>query len=173
MNDDPLLDAYSAAVTRAVEAVAPSVVNVEVRRGAVGVNSAAIVPAQGICFAIPIATARFVAGRLIKEGRIRRGLLGLGGQNVKVPRPVARAHGLTVESGVLVVSVEAGAPAAAVGVAEGDVIVGFDGHPVSTVDDLQRRLAEGPIGTVTRLMLIRGTEKKELLVTPAESPARR
>jgi len=135
----------------------------------VGVNTAVILPAQGICFAIPIRTAQFVVGRLIKDGWIRRGFLGLGGQTVPLPRNLVRAHGLEVGGGVLVVSVEAGGPAAAAGVADGDVIVGFGGQPVATIDDLHRLLAAGPVGTRTALTVVRDGEKKTLEVVPIES----
>jgi S1-C subfamily serine protease len=134
----------------------------------IGVNTAVILPAQGICFAIPIHTAQFVAGRLIKDGRIRRGHLGLGGQTVPIPRGVVRAQGLEAETGVLVISVEPRSPAASAGVAAGDVIVGFAGHRVAGIDDLQRLLADGPVGTSAPLTLLRRTEKRTLEVAPRE-----
>lgn len=136
----------------------------------IGVNTAVILPAQGICFAIPVHTAQFVVARLIRDGKIRRGFLGLGGQTAPLPRSVARAHRLGAETGVLVVSVEANGPAAAAGVAEGDVIVGFDSQAVATIDDLHRLLAQAPIGSRTALSLVRGAEKKALVVTPREEP---
>ena len=135
----------------------------------VGVNTAVILPAQGLCFAIPIHTARFVVGRLIKDGRIRRGFLGLGGQTVPLPRHLARRHALASPSGVLVVSVERSGPAAAAGIGEGDVIVGLGDQPVATIDDLQRLLTDGPIGTRTPLLVIRRGEKTALEVVPRES----
>ena len=135
----------------------------------VGVNTAVILPAQGICFAIPIHTAQFVVGRLIKDGRIRRGFLGLGGQTVPLPRDVVRRHGLGSDSGVLVVSLEEREPAAAAGVAEGDVIVGLGDQPVATIDDLHRLLADGPIEVRTALVVIRRGERATLEVVPRES----
>jgi S1-C subfamily serine protease len=135
----------------------------------VGVNTAVILPAQGICFAIPIHTAQFVVGRLIKDGRIRRGFLGLGGQTVPLPRHLVRRHGLASDSGVLVVSIEQRGPAASAGVVEGDVIVGLGGQPVATIDDLHRMLADGPIGAPAALMLIRRGETATLEVVPRES----
>jgi S1-C subfamily serine protease len=142
---------------------------VDSRGEVIGVNTAVILPAQGICFAIPIRTAQFVAGRLIKDGRIRRGFLGLGGQTAPLPRNHVRLHRLEAATGVLVLSVEPGGPAAAAGVAEGDVIVAFAGRPVAAIDDLQRLLAEGPIGARTTLTVLRRGEKRELEVTPEES----
>jgi S1-C subfamily serine protease len=134
----------------------------------IGVNTAVILPAQGICFAIPIHTAQFVAGRLIKDGKIRRGHLGLGGQTVPIPRGVVRAQALGAESGVLVISVEPGSPAAAAGITAGDVIVGFTGQSVAGIDDLQRLLADGPVGTSAPLTLLRRAEKRTLEVVPRE-----
>ena len=83
---------------------------VTTRGEVIGINTAMILPAQGLCFAIASNTARFVAARLIRDGRIRRSYIGVGGQNVPIPRAVARANQLAVSSGVLVVSVEAGQP---------------------------------------------------------------
>jgi S1-C subfamily serine protease len=134
----------------------------------IGVNTAVILPAQGICFAIPIHTAQFVAGRLIKDGKIRRGHLGLGGQTVPIPRGVVRARALEAETGVLVISVEPRSPAAAAGVEAGDVIVGFAGQSVAGIDDLQRLLADGPVGTSAPLTLLRRAEKRTLEVAPRE-----
>jgi S1-C subfamily serine protease len=134
----------------------------------IGVNTAVILPAQGICFAIPIHAAQFVAGRLIKDGRIRRGHLGLGGQTVPLSRRVVRAQALAAETGVLVISVEPSSPAAAAGVATGDVIVGFAGQSVAGIDDLQRLLADGPVGTSAPLTLLRRAEKRTLEVVPRE-----
>ena len=142
---------------------------VDSRGRAIGVNSAVILPAQGLCFAIPIDTAKFVAGRLIEHGRIRRGFLGLGGQNVAVPRGLARRLGVEAESGVLVIAVEPTGPAAEAGVEEGDLIVGFDGAPVKGIDDLHRALTEERIGRASRLTVVREHGAEDLTVTPRES----
>src|SRR5207245_6483216 len=103
---------------------------VTTRGEVIGVNTATILPAQGLCFAIASNTARFVASHLIRDGRIRRSYIGVAGQNVPVPRALARAHQLAVSSGVFVASVEAGSPAATAGVRDGDIILSFAEQPV-------------------------------------------
>jgi S1-C subfamily serine protease len=138
----------------------------------VGVNTAMIRPAQGLCFAIPINTARFVASRLIRDGRIRRGYLGIGGQNVPLSRRTARVSGLPAASGILVLSIEPQSPAERSGLRERDVIVEFGGKPVAGVDDLHRLLTDGGIGVPTSLTVLRPTERRVLEIVPAETPAR-
>ena len=135
----------------------------------VGVNTAIIAAAQGICFAIPSNTAQFVAARLIRDGRLRRSYVGFAGQNVPLHRRVVRFHNLDVDTGVLVVGLDPGSPAAAAGVAEGDVIVSFDGKPIFTLDDLQRLLTEERVGVPCGLTVVRGTELRRLAVTPTEA----
>lgn len=142
---------------------------VDSRGRVVGVNSAVILPAQGLCFAIPIDTAKHVAGRLIEHGRIRRGFLGLGGQNVAVPRGLARRLGVEAEAGVLVIAVEPDGPAAEAGVEEGDLLIAYEGKPVTSVDDLHRALTEEKIGRSARLTVVRDRGAEELVVTPGES----
>jgi S1-C subfamily serine protease len=132
----------------------------------IGVNTAIILPAQGICFAIAINTATYVAGRLIKDGRIRRGYLGVAGQNVPVHRRLVRGHNLLASSGVLVVSLESNSPAFQAGVRDGDIIVGFDEHPISDIDVLHRLLTEFPSKQAAALAVLRGTERLVLQVVP-------
>ena len=138
----------------------------------VGVNTAMILAAQGICFAIGINTAKFVTGQLIKGGKIRRSYIGLGGQNVPLLRRIVRFYHLPVESGILVVSVEEKSPAQRAGLSVGDIIVGFDSQPVTGIDDLHRMLTEERVGMKTTLMVIRQTEKLNLSITPEESKPR-
>lgn len=135
----------------------------------VGVNTAIIRPAQGICFATGVNTAKFVAARLIKEGRIRRGYIGVMGQNVTLPRRLVRFHGLPAESGVLVNSVEKDSPAERAGVVEGDLIVGYGDQVVESVDDLHRLLVEEKVGAKTPLAVIRRGEKTGLTIVAEES----
>ena len=139
------------------------------RGDVIGVSTAVILPAQGICFAIAINTAKFVAGRLIKDGTIRRGYIGVGGQNVLLPRRIIRFHNLPIESGVLVVSIEEYSPAQRAGLLEGDVIIGYDGQPISGIDDLHRLLTEKQIEVRSRLTIIRRSEKMILDIVPEES----
>ena len=137
----------------------------------IGVNTAVILPAQGLCFAIASNTARFVAGRLIRDGRIRRSYLGLGGQNVPLARRLVRFHGLPVESGILVISIEPGSPADKAGVREGDLVVEFNGRPAESIDSLHRLLTESQVGVRSELTVLRGPERKALAVVPCESRA--
>ena len=142
---------------------------VNARGDVIGVNTAIIPMAQGICFAIPSNTARYVAARLIRDGRIRRSYVGIGGQNITLPRRVVRAHGLPYDEAVLVVQVETGSPADAAGVAEGDVLVSFGDTPVTTIDDLQRCLTEECIGVRGTITLLRGADRLERHLIPADS----
>ena len=135
----------------------------------IGVNTAVILPAQGICFAISSNTAQFVAGWLIKEGRIRRSSIGLAGQNVPLHPRVMRFHKLPEPRGVLIVEIESGSPAAIAGLQKGDTIVGFKGKPVATIDDLHKQLVASEIGVPSPIMVLRGTDKLFRLVVPRES----
>lgn len=140
---------------------------VNARGEVVGVNTAIIRPAQGICFAIAMNTAKRVASQLIQRGRIVRGYLGIGGQDVPLHRRVVRFHGLGAEHGILAISVEADSPAEKAGLRDGDVIVAIGGEPVSGVDDLHRLLTEERIGVAVELSVLRRfTEIVRLEVTP-------
>jgi len=137
----------------------------------VGVNSAMIMPAQGICFAIAVNTAKLVASQLIREGRVRRSAIGLAGQNVPLARRVARFHRLPFESGVRVEAVEQGSPAQKAGLLLGDVIVAFGEISVRGIDDLQAVLTEQQVGVSSTLTVIRGVERIELEIVPREHKA--
>jgi S1-C subfamily serine protease len=137
----------------------------------IGVNTAVILPAQGLCFAIPINTARFVASHLIRDGRIRRGYLGIAAQDVPLSRRTARLSGLPAASGILALSVEPGSPAERAGVRERDVIIEFNHQPVGGVDDLHRLLTEARIGVPSTLTVLRPQERTVVEIVPAESPA--
>jgi len=139
---------------------------VDSRGQVIGVNTAMIMPAQGICFAIAANTASFVMSKLIREGRIRRSYLGVAGQTVPLHRRVVRFHGLPTESGVFVVSVEADSPAARAGALAGDLIVAYDGKPLAGIDDLHRMLTEDRAGVGAPMTIIRNLEKQTLQVEP-------
>jgi len=134
----------------------------------IGVNTATIVGAQGLCFAIGINTAKFVAGRLLRDGRIRRSYIGVEAQTAPLHRRVVRFYDLPSESGVIVISVESDSPAQKAGLREGDVIVALDGKTVAGVDDLHRLLTDARVGTRSALTILRRTEKLQLEVVPEE-----
>jgi S1-C subfamily serine protease len=140
------------------------------RRGEViGVNTAVILPAQGLCFAIPINTARYVAGELIRLGKIRRAYLGLAGQDVPLPQKLRRYYEIGQESGILVIGKEKNGPAAQSALREGDIIIGFDGSPTPGIDELHRILTDTYVGRRTALTVFRGTEKVDIPVVPQEA----
>jgi S1-C subfamily serine protease len=135
----------------------------------IGVNTAVILPAQGICFAIGINTAKYVAARLIRDGRIVRGYVGVAGMTAPLPRRFVRFYRLPRETGVMVTSVEPGSPADKAGVMPRDMIVAYGDSPVGAVDDLYRFLSEEQIGARAELTVIRGTEKMRLEVVPSKA----
>ena len=139
----------------------------------IGVNTAMIRPAQGICFAIASNTAKLVAGWLIRDGRIRRSYIGVAGQNVPLHRRVIRFYNLPLETGVLVASVEKDSPAQRAGLQEGDIIVAFNERPIGTIHDLHKMLVSEQIGVAAKLVAIRHTEKLELSILPAESKSQK
>jgi S1-C subfamily serine protease len=137
----------------------------------IGVNTAMILPAQGICFATSIDTAKFVAGRLIRDGKISRSYIGLAGQNVPIPRRIVRFYQLPVETGVLVVSFETNGGASAAkdaGLLAGDLVVEFDGLPIRGIDDLHRLLTDERIGKRVPITVIRGVQKLSIELVPKE-----
>jgi S1-C subfamily serine protease len=135
----------------------------------IGVNTATILPAQGLCFAIGINTAKFVASRLLRDGRIRRSWIGVSVQTVPVHRRVVRFYNLPQESGVVVLGIEESSPAKKAGVREGDVIVALDNKPVTGVDDLHRLLTDMQVGSRSELTLIRHTERLTVKIVPEEA----
>src|SRR4051794_24556889 len=135
----------------------------------IGVNTAMILPAQGICFAIAINTAKFVAGRLTRDGRVRRGRIGIAVQTVPLPAGMGRKTGSRPSGGVLVVGVDPGGPADRAGLEEGDLILGLDGHPVGGIDDLHRLLTEDRVGIKVPVRVLRRPEILNLHIVPGES----
>jgi S1-C subfamily serine protease len=145
---------------------------VDSRGRVVGVNTAVILPAQGICFAVGINTAKVVSGQLIRHGKIRRSRIGVAGQNVPLLRLAQRALGVEAKSGVLVTGVEPDSPAARAGLTPGDIIFGFDGQTVSGIDDLHRLLVTERIGASTTIAVLRNADRLEVPIVPEESNAR-
>jgi S1-C subfamily serine protease len=134
----------------------------------IGVNTATILPAQGICFAIAINTAKLVASKLLRDGKVRRSYIGIVGETVPVHRRIALFHGVAQPTAVLVQAVENASPAQAAGLEAGDLLVGFANEPIAGIDDLQRLLTERCIGRECLATIIRGVHKLERRITPAE-----
>jgi S1-C subfamily serine protease len=133
----------------------------------IGVNTAMILPAQGICFATPSNTAQRIVALLMRDGKVRRGYLGVAGQTVPLHRRLARQLG--VESGVLVVGVEPDSPARDAGLREGDLLLAYNDRPLNSVDDLHRVLTEGAIGARATLTVLRRSETLKISIVPEES----
>ncbi|HKN00384.1 MAG TPA: trypsin-like peptidase domain-containing protein [Candidatus Binataceae bacterium] len=145
---------------------------VDSRGRVIGVNTATIPPAQGLCFAIAIDTAKFVAARLIRDGKIERGYIGIAGANSPLPRRLARFHRIAMDTCVLVASVEAGSPAEKAGLKTNDMIIAGGTAPIRGIDDLQRMLSDEPAGTSITITVLRGVEKLALEVITATPPRR-
>ena len=145
---------------------------VDVRGHVVGVNTAIIASAQGICFATAINTATLISGLLIRDGRVRRGYLGIAGADLKLPRYLVRILDLDDPRGVVVHSVEKGSPAALAGVQEGDVLIALSERRTSGVDALHRVLTEVPLGESASLDILRKNERLRLQITPLETQVR-
>jgi len=142
---------------------------VDSRGQVIGVNTATILPAQGICFAIGINTAKFVASRLLRDGKIRRSYIGISAQTVPIHRRIVRFYNLAKETGIVVVGLEPNSPASAAGLREGDAIVALDDKPVAGVDDLHRLLTDAQVGVRCALTVIRHTERLTLSIFPEEA----
>jgi S1-C subfamily serine protease len=136
----------------------------------IGVNTAMILPAQGICFAIASNTAKRVATQLVAYGKYRRSYIGVAGQNVALDRRLAREYDILDDTAVLVMGVEHGSPAERAGVREGDLIIALDNVAVAGVDDLHAQLTDSRVGVLTRLTVLRSGKREQLGILPAESP---
>jgi S1-C subfamily serine protease len=135
----------------------------------IGVNTATIMGAQGLCFAIGINTAKFVATRLLQQGRIRRAYIGVEAQNAPLHRRIVRFYDLPKETGAIVLGAENGSPAQKAGLREGDVIIAFAGQPIAGVDDLHRLLTDAQVDAKTSVTVLRRTERLDLNIVPQES----
>jgi S1-C subfamily serine protease len=138
----------------------------------IGVNTAIIAGGQGLSFAVPIRTVTAVLPALLRDGRVRRGYLGVAGQDVPLLRRVTRFHRLTHATGVLAISVEAGGPGAAAGLRDGDIIVSLDTMPIASLDDLHRALTEDRIGSTATLGVLRDAHRIALGVTIGDRTGR-
>ncbi|TMG89439.1 MAG: trypsin-like serine protease [Betaproteobacteria bacterium] len=138
----------------------------------IGVNTAIIPFAQGICFATAIDTAKWVVEQLLRFGRVRRGYIGVGGATTPLSRRAVRFHDLAAGAGVRVESIEPGGAAQQAGIEPGDVIIGYDGENVAGVDELHRLLSAERIGKTTKVTLLRRTQKLDLPIRAAELPPR-
>ncbi len=136
----------------------------------IGINTAVVQPAQGLCFAIPINTAQHIVPQLLRHGRVVRGYLGLHGQNVPLPQALARRWGLTQKGAVEVSAVEPDGPADAAGVLEGDLIVALGDQPAASIDELHRLLTQLPVGIPAAIVVLRGERRLERLVIPDDYP---
>jgi len=135
-------------------------------------DAATIQAAQGLCFAIAIDTAKRIASQLMKYGKVRRSFIGIGGQNIDLPRNAVRYFNHPSDKAVLIVGVEPGGPAQKAGLRERDILLELDGHPVETMDDLHRMLSDEKVGLESRLSVVRQSNKLNLTVTPVESMQR-
>src|SRR5438876_770316 len=187
-SDPELLDAYSEAVMAVVERVGPAVASVSVaarRQGGppAGAGSGVLFTPDGHLLTnahvvrgakrvgVPFDTAQWVLGQLMTTGHVRRGYLGIAGQNLPLARGTARRLGLAQDAGVEVMRVERGGPAAEAGVVAGDAIVAADGEPVRSVDDLHRLLGRWPLAGALPLRLLRAGELVTVEAAPREQPA--
>jgi S1-C subfamily serine protease len=135
----------------------------------IGVNTATILQAQGLCFAVAANTARHVASQILRYGKVRRGVIGIHGQTVPVLKRVERFFNLGASQAVLVAGVEAKSPAAAAGLQMGDLLVSVDGEALGGVDALLRKLDHGSVGRELRFSVLRGVDRIETRVTPVEA----
>jgi S1-C subfamily serine protease len=143
---------------------------VDSRGHVVGINTAMIFGAQGISFSVPVDTAKWVVGHLMKSGRVVRSFLGIVGQTRPIDRRLARALEVAQTSGVEVMSIDRGAPAGLAGVTAGDILLSLAGQAASSTDALQKILAAWPVGGVLPVRLLRGRELRELIIVPTEAP---
>ena len=138
----------------------------------IGINTAVILGAQGICFAVAANTANFVLGELVRHGHVRRAFIGVAAQQTAIPRRLQHAAGLTQDTGVMVANVEPGSPAELAGVVTGDIILALDGATIAGADDLIRALAGDTIGRAATLDMLRSGQRRQLSIMPTERSAR-
>jgi S1-C subfamily serine protease len=136
----------------------------------IGVNTATIMGAQGLCFAVGIDTAKYIASQILRHGHVQRSWIGIAAQNVRLPRRIVYVYKLPAPSGVMATSVDPESPAAKAGLREGDIILSFAGESVSAIDELHRLLSADRVGRRQPLMALRGISLLDLTVTPENRP---
>ena len=136
----------------------------------IGVNTATIMGAQGLCFAVGIDTAKYIASQILQHGRVQRSWIGIAAQNVPLPRRIVYEYKLPASSGVMATSVDLESPAAKAGLGDGDIIVSFAGESVSGIDELHRLLSADRVGKRLPLMALRGVQLLDMTVTPTHRP---
>ena len=134
----------------------------------IGVNTAVILPAQGLCFAVASNLAAYVVGKLIIDGKVRRGYIGIAGQGIRFQPKFANGLKLDTSSGILVQNIEPQGPAHFSGMQAGDVIIGFEGQAIQSIDDLHRLLDADTIGKKVGIELIRNRQRQEIYIIPSE-----
>jgi len=134
----------------------------------VGINTAVIMGAQGICFAVAANTAQFVLGELVRHGRVRRAFIGISAQQTAIPPRRRRAASIEQDSAVMVGTVESGSAGDRAGLKAGDIVLGLDGVAITGADDLIRALTGEKIGRSVALDVLRGTERLTISLVPQE-----
>ena len=145
---------------------------VDSRGRVMGINTAVIQPAQGICFSVPINTAKTILPQLLRHGRVVRGYLGLHIRQVPLAPDLREKHGLTQPTGVEIQMLEDDGPAQTAGLWIEDVIIAFAGQPVATPDNLHQLLTQAPVGAPAPVVLLREGRRIERTVVPAAYPDR-
>jgi S1-C subfamily serine protease len=143
---------------------------VDSRGQVIGINTAVIRPAQGICFAIPINMAKHILPQLLKHGRVVRGYLGVHGRSVPIPKVIARRYDLPQAAGVEIIAVEKGGPADQAGIEEEDIVISLAEKPTATIDDLHKLLMQSPVGVPAPIVFLRGDRRLERWVVPDDYP---
>jgi S1-C subfamily serine protease len=136
----------------------------------IGVNTATIMGAQGLCFAVGIDTAKYIASQILQHGRVQRSWIGIAAQNVPLPRRLVYEYKLPASSGVMATSVDPESPAAMAGLRDGDILVSFAGESVSGIDELHRLLSADRVGRRLPLLALRGVHLLDMTVTPTHRP---
>ena len=136
----------------------------------IGLNTATIMGAQGLCFAIGIDTAKYIASEILQHGRVRRSWIGIAAQNVPLPRRIIYEYKLSTSSGVMVTSIDPNSPAAKGGMRDGDIILRFAGENISAINELHKVLTAERLGTPQSVLVLRGVSLVDLTLVPSARP---